>query len=160
MNICLKVINCSCTFVFQSALLALAAHTSNPAEADRLRHLASPAGKVCESYLLWHLHSPVLLRFPWMCIIFIALPCRMNMHNGWLQVREASLRSWLNFLQPSHHLVYSLQQWPHVCSPDTIQSHHLQGRGFCVWKNWFWLLVLFQVKIFFYVQKHSRSLHS
>lgn len=30
----------------QSALLALAAHASDPADADRLRHLASPAGKV------------------------------------------------------------------------------------------------------------------
>lgn len=36
-------------FTPQSALLALAAHASNPREADRLRFLASPAGKVCIS---------------------------------------------------------------------------------------------------------------
>lgn len=33
-------------FPFQAALMALAAHASNPNEADRLKYLASPAGKV------------------------------------------------------------------------------------------------------------------
>lgn len=40
------VINLVLLMHFQSALLALAAHASNPIEADRLRYLASPAGKV------------------------------------------------------------------------------------------------------------------
>lgn len=49
------------------------------------------------------------------------------MHNGLLQVREVSLRSWLNFPLPSPHLVSSLQQLPHACNQDIIQFHLPQG---------------------------------
>lgn len=90
---------------FQAALLALAAHASDPNEADRLKYLASPAGKVGISLsnydicCYWNNH--LLTRVFW---------CRMNMHSGLLPVREASWKSWLSFLLQSLLLEFSSQQ--------------------------------------------------
>ena len=58
------------------------------------------------------------------------------MHNGWLQVREASLRSWLNFLQPSLHLESFLQLLLHGCYLDTIRSHPHQGNPIFLSSLW------------------------
>ena len=50
------------------------------------------------------------------------------MLNGLLQVREASLRLWPSSPLLSHHLVFSLLPWHHVCSRDTTPSHLPQGK--------------------------------
>lgn len=49
--------------MFQSVLLALAAHASDPSEAERLRYLASPAGKVVTDLYLGNSNRFLCLTF-------------------------------------------------------------------------------------------------
>lgn len=57
--------------LFQAALVALAAHTSESSEADRLNFLSSPQGKVEETAELYCFFSQVdtFLSFPLLIII-------------------------------------------------------------------------------------------
>lgn len=65
---------------FQSALLALAVHASNPVEADRLRYLASPAGKVVNLTWIYRMIDWMLSYFSNVTHLFVWLKfCRMNM---------------------------------------------------------------------------------
>lgn len=60
--------------------MALAAHASDPSEGDRLRYLASPAGKVV-NFLS---HSVMLLVNLYNVLLTCIYPFfyRMNMHSG------------------------------------------------------------------------------
>lgn len=82
---------------FQAALAALAAHTSDPNEAERLRFLASPAGKVCSSMALLHDNDNSLGIFLKKLIPIF----RMSILNGLWQVRGAFWKLWLTLVQPS-----------------------------------------------------------
>lgn len=113
-------------YILQSALLALATYASDSNDADRLRHLASPAGKVCSQFFVAvFMISCLINRFS---EIFVLRSCRTNMRSGQLQTKEAFLKSWLNFHQQSPLSEYSLPQLPHACNLDSTLFHLLLGK--------------------------------
>lgn len=71
---------------FQTALAALAAHTSDPNEAERLRYLASPAGKVCSSMALLHGNDNYLGIF-----LKQLIPTFQDEYSQWIVASQRSL---------------------------------------------------------------------
>ena len=69
----------------QSALVALAAHASNPTEAERLKHLASPAGKVCAMRFLIFFHSLASI------IIVFIFSTTQDEYSKWVVESQRSL---------------------------------------------------------------------
>lgn len=83
--------------ILQSALLALAAHASDPAEADKLRHLASPAGKVADNPFPFFSPSHSYILYVGVNYIFIKY-MRMYLQDEYAQWIVASQRSLLEVM--------------------------------------------------------------
>lgn len=75
----------------QSALLALAAHAADPSEADRLKHLASPAGKVVTLCISWIITMYVLIFLTLIWILFWSLLPVQDEYAEWVVASQRSL---------------------------------------------------------------------